>query len=53
MEEPPLRIVSVNDAYAAAEKNDFAKVDLDREWKAPSCSTVYLIVGEDGGISRI
>ena len=39
MEEPPLRIVLGSDAYAAAEKNDLAKIELDRKWKDLSCST--------------
>ena len=39
MEEPPLRIVLGSDAYAAAEKNDLAKIDLGRKWKDLSCST--------------
>jgi NAD(P)-dependent dehydrogenase (short-subunit alcohol dehydrogenase family) len=39
MEEPPLRIVLGSDAYAAAEKNDLAKIELGRKWKDLSCST--------------
>lgn len=39
MEEPPLRIVLGSDAYAAAEKNDLAKIELGRKWKELSCST--------------
>jgi hypothetical protein len=39
MDEPPLRIVLGSDAYAAAEKNDLAKVELGRRWKELSCST--------------
>jgi NAD(P)-dependent dehydrogenase (short-subunit alcohol dehydrogenase family) len=39
MEEPPLRIVLGSDAYAAAEKNDLAKIELGRKWKGLSCST--------------
>jgi NAD(P)-dependent dehydrogenase (short-subunit alcohol dehydrogenase family) len=39
MEKPPLRIVLGSDAYAAAEKNDLAKIELGRKWKDLSCST--------------
>jgi NAD(P)-dependent dehydrogenase (short-subunit alcohol dehydrogenase family) len=39
IEEPPLRIVLGSDAYAAAEKNDLAKIELGRKWKDLSCST--------------
>jgi hypothetical protein len=39
MEEPPLRIVLGSDAYAAAEGNDLAKIELGRKWKELSCST--------------
>jgi NAD(P)-dependent dehydrogenase (short-subunit alcohol dehydrogenase family) len=39
MEEPPLRIVLGSDAYAAAEGNDLAKIELGRKWKKLSCST--------------
>jgi NAD(P)-dependent dehydrogenase (short-subunit alcohol dehydrogenase family) len=39
MEEPPIRIVLGSDAYAAAEKNDLAKLELGRKWKDLSCST--------------
>jgi NAD(P)-dependent dehydrogenase (short-subunit alcohol dehydrogenase family) len=39
MEEPPLRIVLGSDAYAAAEGNDLAKIELGRRWKELSCST--------------
>jgi hypothetical protein len=39
VEEPPLRIVLGSDAYAAAEKNDLAKIELGRKWKDLSCST--------------
>jgi NAD(P)-dependent dehydrogenase (short-subunit alcohol dehydrogenase family) len=42
IEEPPLRIVLGSDAYAAAEKNDLAKIELGRKWKDLSCSTDLL-----------
>jgi len=38
---PPLRIVLGSDAYASAEKNDLAKIDLARKWQNLSISTDY------------
>jgi NAD(P)-dependent dehydrogenase (short-subunit alcohol dehydrogenase family) len=38
---PPLRIVLGSDAYAAAERNDAAKMDLARAWKGLSTSTDF------------
>jgi hypothetical protein len=41
MDHPPLRILLGSDAYEAAEKNDFAKIDLGRRWKELSQSTDF------------
>jgi len=38
---PPLRIVLGSDAYASAERNDLAKIELARQWKDLSVSTDY------------
>jgi hypothetical protein len=40
-ENPPLRIVLGRDAYNAAEKNDFARIELSKQWKELSTSTDY------------
>lgn len=40
-ENPPLRIVLGSDAYHSAERNDLAKMELAREWKALSLSTDF------------
>jgi hypothetical protein len=40
-ENPPLRIVLGSDAYQSAERNDLAKMELAREWKALSLSTDF------------
>jgi len=40
-ENPPLRIVLGRDAYNAAEKNDFARIELSKQWKELSNSTDY------------
>jgi NAD(P)-dependent dehydrogenase (short-subunit alcohol dehydrogenase family) len=40
-ENPPLRIVLGRDAYHAAEKNDFARIELSKQWKELSTSTDY------------
>jgi NAD(P)-dependent dehydrogenase (short-subunit alcohol dehydrogenase family) len=39
--EPPLRIVLGSDAYNAAEKNELAKIESDRQWKDLSYSTDF------------
>jgi NAD(P)-dependent dehydrogenase (short-subunit alcohol dehydrogenase family) len=41
LENPPLRIVLGRDAYNAAEKNDFARIELSKQWKELSTSTDY------------
>jgi NAD(P)-dependent dehydrogenase (short-subunit alcohol dehydrogenase family) len=40
-ENPPLRIVLGRDAYNAAEQNDFARIELSKQWKELSTSTDY------------
>jgi NAD(P)-dependent dehydrogenase (short-subunit alcohol dehydrogenase family) len=40
-ENPPLRIVLGSDAYDAAEKNDLARMELSKHWRAVSLSTDY------------
>jgi NAD(P)-dependent dehydrogenase (short-subunit alcohol dehydrogenase family) len=40
-ENPPLRIILGRDAYNAAEKNDFARIELSKQWKELSTSTDY------------
>jgi NAD(P)-dependent dehydrogenase (short-subunit alcohol dehydrogenase family) len=41
VEEPPLRVLLGSDAYEAAEKNDLAKIELGRKWKALSYLTDF------------
>jgi NAD(P)-dependent dehydrogenase (short-subunit alcohol dehydrogenase family) len=41
LDEPPLRIVLGSDAFNAAEKNDYAKIELGQKWKDLSCSTDF------------
>ena len=38
---PPLRLLLGNDAYAAAEKNDLARLEEARIWKKLSVSTDF------------
>jgi hypothetical protein len=40
--EPPLRILLGSDAYNVAEKNEVARIELDRKWKDLSYSTDFL-----------
>jgi hypothetical protein len=40
-ENPPLRIVLGSDAYNSVERNDMAKMELARAWKALSISTDF------------